>query len=158
MGLQGNGDAVPAKRAIWIVLQPHIDAVDMKDMGAVGYDSQLLVVLKLGQTDGAFAGIFMFLKLEDGDGADDGFVETSGLGRRKVVGDEWVVVVVSTPGKGEAAEDINSMPVKAAFNNKDVVKDEEKDGGKDSNNGNCYDWETGMRRMGIWRFWRRKRP
>lgn len=98
----------------------------MKHMCTVGYHPQLLVVLKLSKTDGAFSdaviGIFLFLKLEDRDGADDGFVETFRFRGREVVGDEGLVVV-SIPGKREAAEDIDSVPVEAAFNDEDVVKD-----------------------------------
>lgn len=49
-------------------------------------------------------------------------METSGFGRREVVGDEGLVVV-SIPGKREAAEDVDSVPVEAAFNDENVVKD-----------------------------------
>lgn len=68
-------NAGPAKWAIGIVLKPDVNAIDVEDMAAIGYDPELLVLLKLGQAHRALAEAFgseslaatVFLELENWD-------------------------------------------------------------------------------------------
>lgn len=83
-------------------------------MCTVGNNSQLLVILKLPKTNTTFVmGMFLFLKLKYGDGANDPFIEAC-----------WLVGSV---------ENVDSVLV---FNDEDIVKEKNKDCGKDCDDGN----------------------
>lgn len=70
-------DAGAAERAVGVVLEPDVYAVDVENVAAVGDDSELLVVLEFAETDGAFGGdgfgfprkrlVSVFFEVENGD-------------------------------------------------------------------------------------------
>lgn len=143
-----SGDGGATEGTIGGGLKPDVDAVDVKGVKAVWDETELVSVAILAEADGTFSGgdgIGGFLVSEDGDGSDCGGVEATRAVRRVVFcGGGEEVVGVGVVGEGEAAEDVDSVPVEAAFDDEDVVADEEERRRQDSDYGDGNDREAGL--------------
>lgn len=145
----------PAERAVIVGLQPRVDAVDVEGMGAVGEETEELLVLELGQTDGTFydrgGGSGVGLETEGGDGVDGRQVEAVGVDGVVVGGRSsgYDCGRVAERAAVEEEEELWAAPVKAAFGDEDVVAEEEDGGGEDAEDGDCEDREASVRRGGV---------